>query len=65
MGKHYEHLSQAERRRIERLLNTGKSRHRIATIMGRSISLVSTEIKKGKTKGLYTEDLLRCKGTNA
>lgn len=53
MGKTYEHVSESERRRIERLRKAGKSLRVIAERLGRSVSSVSEEIANGKVKGVY------------
>lgn len=51
--KHYEHLSESERRRIERLKDSGKSVRKIADALGRSVSTVSEELRIGAVRGRY------------
>jgi transposase, IS30 family len=53
MGKTYEHVSESERRRIERLLESGKSLRMIAQRLGRSISTLSDELKRNRVRGAY------------
>jgi len=53
MGKTYEHISDSERRRIERLRESGKSLRTIAERLGRGVSTVSEELKRNKVKGVY------------
>ena len=53
MGKTYEHISDSERRRIERLRESGKSLRTIAERLGRGVSTVSEELKRNKVKGMY------------
>lgn len=53
MGKNYEHIGESERRRIERLRESGKSLRVIAQRLGRSISTMSEELKRNKVKGVY------------
>jgi len=53
MGKTYEHMSESERRRIDRLRETGKSLRTIAQRLGRSVSTVSEELKRNKVRGIY------------
>jgi transposase, IS30 family len=53
MAKTYEHLSENERRRIERLKTSGWSIHGIAVALGRGPSTISEEIGRNKVKGAY------------
>ena len=53
MGKTYEHISDSERRRIERLRESGKSLRTIAERLGRSVSTVCEELQRNKVKGMY------------
>jgi len=53
MGKTYEHMSESERRRIERLRESGKSLRTIAERLDRSVSTVSEELSRNKVKGEY------------
>ena len=53
MKQTYAHLDENERRRIERLLQTGKSIRTIAERLGRSASTVSEEITRGSVRGVY------------
>src|SRR4051812_22314608 len=52
----YTHIGESERRRIERLLESKKSRRDIATAIGRSVSSVSEEIASNSIKGVYKAD---------
>lgn len=49
----YEHLSESERRRIERLTTSGWSIRSIAKALGRGIGTVSDELRRNKVKGTY------------
>lgn len=51
--KTYEHLSESERRRIERLTTSGWSVRKIATALGRGIGTISDELRRNKVKGTY------------
>ena len=53
MGKTYEHMSESERRRIERLREAGKSLRTIAQRLNRSVSTLSDELKRNKVRGVY------------
>jgi transposase, IS30 family len=53
MGKTYEHVSESERRRIERLRDAGKSLRTIAQRLGRSVSTISDEVANGTVRGVY------------
>ena len=53
MGKHYEHLTDSERRRIERLRAAGMSIRKIAERLDRGVSTVSEELKRNTVKGAY------------
>ena len=53
MKQTYVHLDENERRRIERLLPTGKTIRTIAERLGRSVSTVSEEITRGSVRGVY------------
>lgn len=53
MAKTYEHLSESERRRIERLKTSGWSIHGIAEALDRGLGTVSEEISRNKVKGVY------------
>jgi len=53
MTKTYEHLSESERRRIERLKTSGWSIHGIAEALGRGLGTISEEIERNKVKGAY------------
>lgn len=53
MRHKYEHISDSERRRIERLRESGKSLRMIAERLGRSVSTVSDELKRNKVRGVY------------
>ncbi|MCR4286220.1 MAG: IS30 family transposase [Candidatus Kaiserbacteria bacterium] len=53
MAKKYEHLSDSERRRIERLKTSGWSVRSIARALGRGIGTISEEIQRNKVKGAY------------
>lgn len=53
MGKTYEHVSESERRRIERLLESGKSLRTIAQRLGRGLGTISEEINRNKVNGVY------------
>ena len=46
MGRHYEHLGAHERNFIQRELNLGLSRSKIALALGRSVSTVSREVRR-------------------
>lgn len=49
----YEHLSESERRRIERLRKSGDGVRAIARTLGRGISTISEEIRKNSVRGTY------------
>ena len=49
----YEHLSESERRRIERLRKSGHSVRGIARSLGRGVSTISEEIRKNSVRGTY------------
>ena len=51
--KTYLHLCLAERQKIERFLNNGKSLRAIASILSRGVSSISNEIKIGRVNGIY------------
>jgi len=51
--KGYNHITDSERRRIERLLETGISIREIARRLHRSAGTISEEIKRNKVKGKY------------
>jgi IS30 family transposase len=51
--KGYNHITDSERRRIERLLETGISIRKIARRLHRSAGTISEEIKRNKVKGKY------------
>src|SRR3989344_940849 len=53
MGKTYEHISDSERRRIDRLRESGKSLRVIAQELGRSVSTVSEELQRNCVHGTY------------
>lgn len=53
MKQRYEHVSESERRRIERLREMGKSLRTIAQRLGRSVSTVSDELRRNKVQGIY------------
>lgn len=53
MRANYVHIDENERRRIDRLFESGKSMRKIAERLGRSVSSVSEEIAKGKVNGRY------------
>ena len=50
----YEHLSENERRRIERLKNSGWSVRSIAGALGRGIGTISDELQRNRVKGTYS-----------
>jgi IS30 family transposase len=50
MKKHYEHLKQTNRDRIEALLNSGHKQYQIAEILGRNKGTISREIKINSLK---------------
>ena len=49
----YEHLSESERRRIERLTTSGWSVRSIARTLGRGVGTISEEIRKNSVRGAY------------
>lgn len=49
----YEHLSESERRRIERLKRSRWSVRGIAKALGRSVGTISEEIRKNSVRGTY------------
>lgn len=49
----YEHLSESERRRIERLTKSGWGVREISRALGRGIGTISEEIQRNKVKGAY------------
>jgi len=49
----YEHLSESERRRIERLKKSGYGVREIACVLGRGIGTISEEIQKNSVRGTY------------
>jgi transposase, IS30 family len=49
----YIHITEAEQRRIERLLEAGESFRSISKKLGRSVSSISDEIKRNQVKGIY------------
>jgi transposase, IS30 family len=49
----YEHLSESERRRIERLTTSGWSVRSIAKALGRGVGTISEEIQKNSVHGVY------------
>ena len=49
----YEHISDSERRRIERLRKSGWSVRGIAKALGRGVGTVSEEIRKNSVRGVY------------
>jgi transposase, IS30 family len=49
----YEHLSDSERRRIERLRNSRWSVRKIAKALGRGVGTISEEIRKNSVRGAY------------
>jgi IS30 family transposase len=51
--KTYEHLSESERRRIERLTTSGWGVRAVARALGRGISTISDEIRRNKVRGAY------------
>ena len=53
MTKNYEHLSEAERRRIERLLESGWSQRRLARALGRGVGTISEEVRRNRVRGEY------------
>lgn len=53
MHNKYIHMTEAERRRIERLRSAGKGVRSIARILGRGIGTVSEEIKRNSVRGAY------------
>ena len=53
MRQNYEHVTESERRRIERLRDSGKSLRTIAQRLGRSVSTISDELKRNKVRGVY------------
>ena len=53
MGKTYEHMSESERRRIERLREAGRSIRTIAQRLGRGLGTISDEISRNKVSGVY------------
>ncbi len=53
MGKTYEHISNSERRRIERLRESGKSMRTISQRLDRGLGTISDEINRNKVKGVY------------
>ena len=52
----YTHISESERRRIERALEAGKSFRKIATALDRSVSNVSEEVARGGGRDTYRAD---------
>lgn len=50
----YEHISESERRRIERLKTSGFGVRSIAVALGRGIGTISEEIQKNSVRGIYT-----------
>lgn len=53
MTRNYEHLSEAERRRIERLLAAGWRIRKIARALGRGVSTISEEVGRNRVRGRY------------
>src|SRR3989344_2767801 len=53
MAQTYEHLSENERRRIERLTASGWSVRGIARVLGRGVGTISEEIRRNQVKGAY------------
>lgn len=53
MAKTYLHLTEAERRRIERLLDAGWSLRQVARALGRGVSTISEERKRNQVGGQY------------
>ena len=53
MNNIYIHITEAERRRIERLLGAGRGVRAIARTLGRGIGTVSEEIKRNSVRGAY------------
>ena len=51
--KEYIHLSESERRRIERQIKAGKGVREIARLLRRSAGTVSDEIRRNKVRGKY------------
>lgn len=49
----YEHLSESERRRIERLTTSGWGVRSIAQALGRGIGTISEEMRRNQVKGTY------------
>jgi len=49
----YEHLSESERRRIERLTASEWGVRSIARALGRGVGTISEEIRRNKVKGIY------------
>lgn len=53
MAKTYWHFNESDRRRIERLLDSGESGRSIARKLGRSPNSINLEIKRNRVKGVY------------
>jgi IS30 family transposase len=53
MKNTYEHISETERRSIERQKKRGNSIREIARTLGRSASTIWDEVKRNSTKGIY------------
>jgi len=53
MGKHYEHLCDSERRRIERLRTAGLGVRTIAERLDRGVGTISDEINRNKVRDTY------------
>lgn len=53
MSTNYEHLNEAERRRIERLLLGGWSSRKISHALGRGVGTISEEVKRNQVSGRY------------
>lgn len=49
----YEHLSESERRRIERLKKSGHGVREIARTLGRGVGTISDELRRNTVKGVY------------
>lgn len=63
MAKTYLHFGENERRRIERLLTSGKSKRLIARQLGRSPSNICAEVKRNSVKGVYIANKAEAKSS--
>ena len=61
----YEHISESERRRIERLTASKWGVRGIATALGRGIGTISDELRRNKVKGTYDAKKAEAQGIRA